>query len=81
MTVSDTVKICFRQSLNIHNILTLIITLLSDKTKNNTYWKRFNGPDNFTVLWNPFDTSNSGFKLWRVRIIWNRNVNLHIVGS
>lgn len=44
-------------------------------------WKRFNGPDNFTVLWNPFDTSNSGFKLWRVRIIWNRNVNLHIVGS
>lgn len=54
---------------------------MGDKTKNNTYWKRFNGPDNFTVLWNPFDTSNSGFKLWRVCIIWYWNVNFYIVGS
>lgn len=51
------------------------------KVKNNTYWKRFNGPDNFTVLWNPFDTSNGGFKLWRVCIVWNWDMNLHIVGS
>lgn len=54
---------------------------MGEKTKNNTYWKRFNGPDNFTVLWNPFDTSNSGFKLWRVCIIWYWNVNFYIVGS
>lgn len=64
----------------INHELEVIIVILGEKTDNSTYWKRFNGPDNFTVLWNPFDTSNSGFKLWWVCIIWNWNVNLHIVG-
>lgn len=80
ITMEHTMLLEFALGWVINHELEVIIVILGEKTDNSTYWKRFNGPDNFTVLWNPFDTSNSGFKLWWVCIIWNWNVNLHIVG-
>lgn len=70
-------KLCFGQNLNAPEV---IVRMLGDQSKENTYWKGFNGPDNFTVLWNPFDTSHSGFKLGRVGVVGNWDVNLHVVG-
>lgn len=44
------------------------------------YRERLDSPHNRTVLRHPLDTPNCGFEFWRVGIVWNRNVNLHIVG-